>query len=187
MRFACILLIMLMALPAQAIDLRVSDRWIHALATNTPQKPAGELSEGEKIKVLRKIHLKYAAVDYIPDIENYGVEEYWATREEMEKHGGGDCDDFALAKYFDLLEAGIKDSDMKITIIYNGQMHAILVVTAGGKKYALDNQNPLQIIDMKKIRGVVLYEANQSGERWYADGKKILKERAVASPLRWKQ
>ena len=36
---------------------------------------------------------------YIDDIENYGVTEYYATLNEFFRNKGGDCEDFAIAKY----------------------------------------------------------------------------------------
>lgn len=187
MRIITLIFIIIISTPAHAVDLNVSNGWMRALSASYLARPTKELSDAEKLRTLKKVHLRYAATDYITDMKNYGVEDFWASRQEMKKRGGGDCEDIAIAKYSDLLEAGIKDQDMKLSIIYNGNMHAIVVVAVGNKKYILDNRNPLQLVDMRDLRGVVLYEANQSDERWYADGKKILKERPVASPLRWKK
>ena len=72
---------------------------------------------------------RYAGVDYKEDADNYHVADYWATRAEMMKRNAGDCEDFAIAAYFDLLEAGVPEAEMHIVVVKDRQtreLHAYL-------------------------------------------------------------
>lgn len=51
-----------------------------------------------------------------PDQKVWGAEDYWATPLESLAKGAGDCEDFAIAKYFSLLAAGVPVS--KLRMIY---------------------------------------------------------------------
>ncbi len=46
------------------------------------------------------------------DAHSYGAEDYWASRGEFLAQGGGDCEDYAIAKYFTLKDLGFSSSDM---------------------------------------------------------------------------
>ena len=50
------------------------------------------------------------------DVVVWGQSDYWATPMETFDKGAGDCEDFATAKYFTLLSAGVPDD--KLRLIY---------------------------------------------------------------------
>lgn len=79
---------------------------------------------------------------YVTDPINYGVPDYWATP--MQFMGkDGDCEDYAIAKYFSLRQLGLPDQRMRIVIVDDLNLripHAILVVYLGERAYILDNQ-----------------------------------------------
>lgn len=72
------------------------------------------LTEGEQIK---KVNNFFNLLRFIDDIKLWGVSNYWATPLEFLGANGGDCEDFAIAKYFTLLELGIPDKKMRITMV----------------------------------------------------------------------
>lgn len=51
------------------------------------------------------------------DVEVWGIQDYWATPIEFLCKGAGDCEDFAIAKYFTLTALGIPDERLKITYV----------------------------------------------------------------------
>lgn len=56
----------------------------------------------------------------IPQVEDqalWGARDYWATPLELLALGGGDCEDFALAKYFTLKAAGVPLEKLRITYV----------------------------------------------------------------------
>lgn len=69
-------------------------------------------------------------------------EDYWATRLEFLLNGGGDCEDYAIAKYQTLLDFGFPHANMGLCVVmdkYSGAMHMVLGVKEGQDLYFLDN------------------------------------------------
>jgi predicted transglutaminase-like cysteine proteinase len=91
---------------------------------------------------------------YIEDINNWGKTEFWATSYEYMKKSG-DCEDYSIAKYMLLKEAGIPIENMRIFSVrlrsLGGIGHAILVVYQGNKAWVLDNRNP-SVMDASLIK-----------------------------------
>jgi predicted transglutaminase-like cysteine proteinase len=56
-------------------------------------------------------------VEFRDDIDVWGQVDYWATPLEMLGHGAGDCEDFAIAKYFSLVAAGINPARMRLVYV----------------------------------------------------------------------
>ncbi len=81
---------------------------------------------------------------YIVDQINWGVTDYWETPYEFMEING-DCEDYAISKYYSLRALGIPASRMRIMIVQDlnlgGIIHAILgVYDDDGKLIILDNQ-----------------------------------------------
>lgn len=172
----------LIAAPVFANPNNLTEQWHRVLEKTSPVKRA---AAKDKLLALKRVQFSYLKYKYKEDFKNYGKSDYWASPQEFKKKRSGDCEDFAIAKYFDLLERGFRDEDMKITVIMDKNTpHAVLVVNVDGNKYILDNLTPGRVVKSDNI--YPLYEANQKSERFYANGRKLLKERTVASPLRWK-
>ncbi|MEM7618064.1 MAG: transglutaminase-like cysteine peptidase [Pseudomonadota bacterium] len=79
---------------------------------------------------------------YIEDKDNYGKSDYWATPIEFYRRGG-DCEDFAIAKYTALRALGVPDDRMRIAIVQDQKKnipHAILIVYTDNGAMILDNQ-----------------------------------------------
>lgn len=75
----------------------------------------------------------------------YGVSDYWAAPHEFLVNSG-DCEDFAIAKYFSLRQLGFSADDMQVLLvydIYSGTDHAVLRVSMGNQVYFLDNREDL--------------------------------------------
>jgi predicted transglutaminase-like cysteine proteinase len=89
------------------------------------------------------------AVPYQTDQHNYHVADYWATPIEFLKNGG-DCEDYAIAKYITLKRLGIPPEDMKIIIVHDAtsnEDHAILEIDGN----ILDNQSKSSQANYTKI------------------------------------
>ena len=80
---------------------------------------------------------------YIVDSKNWGKSDYWATPIEFLTNGG-DCEDFAIAKYVALRALGVEEARLRIAIVHDKLKnipHAILVVYTSEGALILDNQN----------------------------------------------
>lgn len=104
-------------------------------------KSASNLTESEK---LTKVNIFFNFLHFTDDITLWGEKNYWATPIEFLGVNAGDCEDFAIAKYFTLLELGIPDEKMRITMvkaIHLNQYHMVVAYyeTPGSEPLILDN------------------------------------------------
>jgi predicted transglutaminase-like cysteine proteinase len=85
-----------------------------------------------------------ARINRVPpraDRENYGVEDHWATPQDFFRRGG-DCEDYAIAKYAVLEHLGWPASRMWIVVLREtviSPIHAVLMVEREGRLWTLDN------------------------------------------------
>ncbi|MGL6071521.1 transglutaminase-like cysteine peptidase [Craterilacuibacter sp.] len=56
-------------------------------------------------------------IRFADDIEIWRQSDYWASPLEMFAKGGGDCEDFAIAKYVSLRSVGIDASKLRLTYV----------------------------------------------------------------------
>lgn len=56
-------------------------------------------------------------VQFTEDKEAWTQDDYWATPMESLGHGKGDCEDFAIAKYFTLLAAGMDVTQLRLIYV----------------------------------------------------------------------
>ena len=81
---------------------------------------------------------------FVSDIDNYGVEDYWATPVEALSTGGGDCEDYAIAKYFSLKMMGVAEEKLRIAYVKSLQynmFHMVMLYYSnpGADPLVLDN------------------------------------------------
>lgn len=91
--------------------------------------PDGEatLTPAATLELARKINRRVNfSVTHVSDAENYGRADYWI----LPSWRGGDCEDFVLAKYKRLLEAGVRARDLSIAVVrtWRQENHAVLVL-----------------------------------------------------------
>ncbi len=107
---------------------------------------------------------------YIVDQLNWGMEDFWETPHEFISVNG-DCEDYAIAKYYSLKALGISLDNMRIIIVQDfnlgGIIHAILgVYDDKGDMFILDNQID-QVMPAKKIYHYrPIYSVNE--DWWWA-------------------
>ncbi|HRE31431.1 MAG TPA: transglutaminase-like cysteine peptidase [Candidatus Berkiella sp.] len=100
----------------------------------------------EELKKLQVVNQFFNLLEYRSDISQWGSEDYWATPLEFLIAGGGDCEDFTVAKYFTLLELGVPDDKLLITYVKHLQMNVAHMVlsyypTPDSIPLILDNYN----------------------------------------------
>jgi predicted transglutaminase-like cysteine proteinase len=81
-------------------------------------------------------------VPYVPTQRNWGVSGYWETPYEFLARGG-QCQDYAIAKYLALEEAGVSTDALRFVVAYDrlsGLDHAVDIVTVDGTPLVLDSQ-----------------------------------------------
>lgn len=78
---------------------------------------------------------------YRLDQEVWGKPDYWASPDEF-RQKSGDCEDYAIAKYYTLRALGWKAEDLRIMVgilTMRNIAHAVLAATLDGDAYILDN------------------------------------------------
>lgn len=106
-----------------------------------------EDSDAQKLQIVNDFF--NSALAFKSDISHWFREDYWATPIESLVTGGGDCEDYAIAKYLTLRALGIADEKLKITYVQmddEGQSLSHMVLAYYDRPRAvpliLDNLNP---------------------------------------------
>ncbi|MBM7071237.1 transglutaminase-like cysteine peptidase [Shewanella sp. 202IG2-18] len=66
---------------------------------------------------LEQVNRFFNLFNFVDDIKLWGQSNYWATPMEFIGVNGGDCEDFSIAKYFTLLQLGVPEDKMRITMV----------------------------------------------------------------------
>ncbi len=90
---------------------------------------------------IRAVNAFFNRWPYKEDREIYGRSEYWATPGEFMARSG-DCEDFAIAKFFALRQLGFGAREMRVVILMDeirGIGHAVLAIYESGEIVILDS------------------------------------------------
>lgn len=68
-------------------------------------------------KLLRVNEFFNRRIAFADDLSVWGQSDYWATPAETLATGKGDCEDFAIAKYFTLQNAGIANEQLRLVYV----------------------------------------------------------------------
>ncbi|PID47916.1 MAG: transglutaminase [Proteobacteria bacterium] len=130
-------------------------------------------SEQEKIK---KVNDFFNQFIFTTDEKMWNKSDYWATRSEFLGKGGGDCEDFVIAKYFTLKELGVSTDKLYFTYVRAlklNQAHMVLSYfkTPYSMPLVLDNiQKDILPANLRNdlapvysFNGEKLFIANKSG------------------------
>jgi predicted transglutaminase-like cysteine proteinase len=133
-----------------------------------------QTSSDEKIA---RVNQFFNGLRFIPDDEHWQQVDYWATPLEFIASNGGDCEDFAIAKFFTLKALGVDGERMRLAYVKAlelNQAHMVLVYYPAPDKepLVLDNlvNDILPASQRKDLQPVYsfnaegLWQARQQGE-----------------------
>lgn len=136
-------------------------------------------------------------IRFVDDITVWGQEDYWATPVEALRKGAGDCEDYALAKYFTLRELGVPASQLRITYVKALQLNqAHMVVTWYSTPDAiplvLDNLKPAilpatarsDLLPVYSFNGEGLWIPQASGSKRVGDSKRLSRWQDLLTRMR---
>ncbi len=138
-------------------------RWQHLYKSITGS------SEMEKLTSVNRF---FNEVPNVTDQAHWGKPDFWATPLELLASNGGDCEDFAIAKYFTLRELGVPDERLKIAYVKarlgNNQQsiaHMVLTyyATPDAEPLVLDNLNGTIKRAQERLDLTPLYSFNARG------------------------
>ena len=91
------------------------------------------------------------------DLAQWGVIDHWSAPLETFTIGRGDCEDYAIAKYVALIQAGVAAEDVRLIIVRDldvGEDHAVVAAHLDGDWVILDNRR-LMLVKDSEMRRVV--------------------------------
>jgi predicted transglutaminase-like cysteine proteinase len=109
------------------------------------------LQGSKRRQQLQKINDYLNRLRYVPDDANYAVEDFWASPGEFLIRGG-DCEDYAISKYFSLKRLGWNDQELRVVLVIDTattRPHAVLIARDGDRTWLLDSRYH-RVIDVEE-------------------------------------
>lgn len=130
-------------------DIRGQNNFVRQWESNVEDmRSEDRMSEMQSVNLYANHALKYAE-----DTDVWKVDDYWASPGEALAKGKGDCEDYAILKYFSLMRLGFNADDMKLLVLvaeHEKELHTVLIVD---DKYLLDNASD----DVELVKDVENY------------------------------
>ena len=161
-------------------DIRAENDILELCRTNAEQCPAaarsllaivaqGRAQTGRaRIGIInRAINL---AIRPMSDLAQWGVLDRWSAPLETLTTGRGDCEDYAIAKYVALTQAGVAAEDVRLVIVHDlavDENHAVVATRLNGDWIILDNRWLTLVKDREMPRMVPLFALDQTGARLF--------------------
>ncbi|MDH5357796.1 MAG: transglutaminase-like cysteine peptidase [Gammaproteobacteria bacterium] len=107
-------------------------------------------------------------LNFVDDSEHWKQEDYWATPLQTLVTRGGDCEDFAIAKYFTLSAMGMDEQKLRLTYVKALTINKAHMVVSyfeqpRSEPIVLDNLNP-QILPASQRKDLLpVYSFNGTG------------------------
>ncbi len=142
------------------------------------------LPEREQLQAVNRFF--NAQLHFTDDLSLWGEVDYWATPVQALLKGGGDCEDFAIAKYISLRHLGVPAQKLRITYVKAlrlNQAHMVLTYYPRPDAVPLVLDNLIgsllpasQRTDLQPVyafNGEGLWLANASGGKQVGDSKRL--------------
>jgi predicted transglutaminase-like cysteine proteinase len=126
---------------------------------------AGKAREGRARfgEINRAINL---SIRPMSDLAQYGVPDLWTAPLATLGAGAGDCEDYAIAKYVALREAGVDDRDLRLLIVRDKKLrrtHAVVAARLDDRWLVLDNRRFELLEDVQLAEYLPMFEIDQEG------------------------
>jgi len=111
------------------------------------------------------------AIRYVNDLTQHGELDRWSTPLASFATAKGDCEDYAIAKYVALIEAGVSRDDLQLVLVRDRlvrQDHAVLAARHDGRWLILDNRWSELTADSEATRFTPLFAINHDGVHLFA-------------------
>lgn len=129
--------------------------------TLTGRARLGEINRGINLKIRP-----------MSDLALYGADDVWSPPLATFAMGAGDCEDYAIAKFVALQEAGVSADDLGIVILQDDirkEYHAVVAARLDGNWLMLDNLHMIMVED-QQVRGYhPVFLINHDGVKIYPD------------------
>ena len=122
-----------------------------------------------RIEVVNR--LVNASIRYVSDMAQHGVPDLWSPPLATLTSGLGDCEDYAIAKYVALREAGAAEESLRLLLVRDraaGQDHAVLAVRQDDRWLVLDNRHLMLNEAAELPHFVPLFSIDHQGVKLFA-------------------
>lgn len=146
----------------------------HFNKTTTWSVMKQEAAGKSQMDQLRYVNSFWNGWPYREDSVNWGKNDYWAIPAQFLKKSG-DCEDYAIVKYFTLKELGFDPKKMRIVVLRDtvrNLAHAVLAVYVGDDVYILDNLSNVVLSHKRLGNYTPQYSINEYGRWTHIMGKK---------------
>lgn len=126
------------------------------------------------------------AIRPMSDQAQYGEMDVWTSPLTTFAHGAGDCEDYAIAKFVALNQAGVSADDLRIVIVRDslrGEDHAVVAARLNEHWLLLDNRRMAMVEDGDARNYRALFVIDQYGLSQYADPSLVADIPRVAPPV----
>jgi predicted transglutaminase-like cysteine proteinase len=128
------------------------------------------------------------AIRPVSDLMQYGEIDVWTSPLATLTRGGGDCEDYAIAKFVALQLAGIAPDDLRIVVMHDtihGEDHAVAAARLDGHWLTLDNRRMAMVEDSDVRNYRPTFVIDQRGVMKYGDAPLLADAtgRELASPV----
>lgn len=134
-------------------------------------------------EVNRAINL---AIRPMSDEAQHGLPDFWSSPLATLTSGLGDCEDYAIAKYVALQEAGVLQADLRLVIVHDrafGEDHAVLAVRFDGRWRMLDNRRMIMAEDTQMRHMQPLFTIDRDGVRRFDDPNTMIAVAGSEQPV----
>ncbi|WP_029586658.1 transglutaminase-like cysteine peptidase [Bradyrhizobium sp. URHD0069] len=112
-----------------------------------------------------------AAIRYVSDQAQHGEADRWSAPLATFATAKGDCEDYAIAKYVALREAGFPREELRLVLVRDRavrQDHAVLAARLNGRWLIFDNRRAALIEDSDASSFTPLFAINHRGVQLFA-------------------
>jgi len=125
-------------------------------------------SQWSDIEKLTSVNDFVNQFNFVDDIDHWKQEDYWATPLQTLVTKGGDCEDFAIAKYFTLSAMGLDENKMRLTYVKALTINKAHMVVSyfeqpNAEPLVLDNLNRNIVLASQRQDLVPVYSFNGTG------------------------
>jgi predicted transglutaminase-like cysteine proteinase len=110
------------------------------------------------------------AIRPMSDLAQYGEIDVWSSPLDTFATGAGDCEDYAIAKFVALRQAGVPADDLRLVIMRDtlrGEDHAVAAARLDGHWLTLDNRRMAMVEDADVRNYRPLFVIDQDGVMQY--------------------
>ena len=123
---------------------------------------------GDDRAKIERVNRFFNRLNFVDDALHWHKADYWATPVEFLASEGGDCEDFAIAKYFTLLDLGIDEHKLTLTYVKAlklNQAHMVLTYypSPRAEPLVLDNLVEAILPSSERTDLLPVYSLNGSG------------------------